>query len=200
MIKKIRLSLNDVNNYHMEKPDFPKYTTQIINLANQNSQATRPRHVGQMSELIRDYPGNTLKEWESWYKEIYPNTIDNATDKILLMVKNLKSAIQKIDRKMVRKWVEDLIINKTFVGMGIQQRAIKAVAEAEGVTDFSFETDPSAESKGIDGYLNGVPVSVKPLSYNQMKNLPEKIPIGRIYYIMGEKELEIAYSDQLMQG
>jgi len=34
-----------------EVPDFPKYTTQILNLANQNSQGTRPKVVGQMSDL-----------------------------------------------------------------------------------------------------------------------------------------------------
>ena len=32
--------------------EFPKYTTQIMNLANQNAQGTRPNVVGQMSELI----------------------------------------------------------------------------------------------------------------------------------------------------
>lgn len=31
------------------KNDFPKYTTQILNLANQNAQGTRPRVVGQLS-------------------------------------------------------------------------------------------------------------------------------------------------------
>jgi len=30
--------------------DFPKYTTQLINLANQNAAGTRPKVVGQMSE------------------------------------------------------------------------------------------------------------------------------------------------------
>ena len=29
-------------------PEFPKYTTQIMNLANQNAQGTRPRVAGQM--------------------------------------------------------------------------------------------------------------------------------------------------------
>jgi hypothetical protein len=35
---------------------FPKYTTQIMNLANQNAQGTRPRVVGQMSELVQQCP------------------------------------------------------------------------------------------------------------------------------------------------
>ena len=38
-----------------EQIHFPKYTTQIINLANQNAQGTRPRVVGQMSELIKQF-------------------------------------------------------------------------------------------------------------------------------------------------
>ena len=38
-----------------EQISFPKYTTQIINLADQNAQGTRPRVVGQMSELIKQF-------------------------------------------------------------------------------------------------------------------------------------------------
>ena len=36
-------------------PEFPKYTTQVMNTANQNSQGTRPRVVGQLSEIIEEY-------------------------------------------------------------------------------------------------------------------------------------------------
>lgn len=35
--------------------DYPKYATQIMNLANQNAQGTRPNVVGQMSELIQEF-------------------------------------------------------------------------------------------------------------------------------------------------
>jgi len=43
-------------------PEFPKYTTQLINLANQNVQGTRPKVVGQLSELIQAFPGKRLGE------------------------------------------------------------------------------------------------------------------------------------------
>lgn len=36
-------------------PQFPKYTSQLINLANQNAQVTRPKVVGQLSELFQEY-------------------------------------------------------------------------------------------------------------------------------------------------
>ena len=61
--------------------DFPKYATQILNLANQNVQATRPKVVGQMSELIKEFTGRTLEEWEEWYIKRYPDSIDKATQK-----------------------------------------------------------------------------------------------------------------------
>lgn len=38
---------NESNKY-----EFPKYTSQLINWANQNAQGTRPVVVGQMSELF----------------------------------------------------------------------------------------------------------------------------------------------------
>jgi len=40
---------------------FPKYTTQIINIANQNAQGTRPKVVGQMSELIEKCPNKSYE-------------------------------------------------------------------------------------------------------------------------------------------
>lgn len=49
-----------------EVPDFPKYTTQILNLANQNAQGTRPKVVGQMSDLIQEFDGRAIDEWIDW--------------------------------------------------------------------------------------------------------------------------------------
>ncbi len=48
--------------------EYPKYTTQIMNLANQNAQGTRPKVVGQMSELIQEFPGKRYEEWVEWYE------------------------------------------------------------------------------------------------------------------------------------
>ena len=53
--------------------DFPKYTTQLINLANQNAQGTRPKVVGQMSELITECGTNDymiLTSTDAPYKRV----------------------------------------------------------------------------------------------------------------------------------
>ena len=40
--------------------EFPKYTSQLINWANQNAQGTRPVVVGQMSELFPEFVATTI--------------------------------------------------------------------------------------------------------------------------------------------
>ena len=61
---------------------FPKYTTQLINLANQNAQCTRPKVVGQMSDLIQEFKGRTLTEWSLWYSGRMPRGIERATKRV----------------------------------------------------------------------------------------------------------------------
>ncbi|GEM_PF-2690725 len=53
MKDKIKLTNKEIKELLGAKSfDFPKYSTQLMNLANQNAQGTRPAVVGQMSELI----------------------------------------------------------------------------------------------------------------------------------------------------
>ena len=86
-----------------EVKDFPLYTTQLINLANQNAQGTRPRVVGQLTELIKECPKRTYEGWKNWYLSKYPNAITGATERINEMMDNLKEAIKSIDKSMIKK-------------------------------------------------------------------------------------------------
>ena len=107
---------------------FPKYATQILNLANQNAQGTRPSVVGQMSDLIQEFPGTKLKEWEEWYLNKHPESLSLAANKVFEMVTNFKDVMTKIDREMVEKWVKDLVIFKIFIGLKFQEGILKSVA------------------------------------------------------------------------
>jgi hypothetical protein len=163
-----------------QKPEFPKYTTQIINLANQNAQGTRPTVVGQMSDLIQEFPGKTYQEWKAWYQKQKPTAIKDATKKINSMLENLKKACDAIDSKMVTAWIEDLIFSKTFVGLRFQKSILKSVSIQKNVT-YRLAT-PEEEAKGIDGFIGERPVSIKPLTYRTKQMLNEKIDVGIIYY------------------
>lgn len=130
---KIKLSNEEIRKYlDIEAPDFPKYTTQLINLANQNAQGTRPKVVGQMSELIQHFTGKGLSEWEKWYLKRKPYAIRIATERIMEMLKNLKNAINKIDESIVERWIRDLVIVKTFMGLRFHEAILKKGAEIKG--------------------------------------------------------------------
>jgi len=172
--------------------EFPQYTTQIINLANQNAQGTRPKVVGQMSELINQFPGQTYEEWVSWYLEQMPKAVNDATERICEMVKNLASAMSKIDEEMVRRWVEDLVLTKTFVGFCFQESILKAIS-AKKRLHYRVAT-PQDESKGIDGYIRETPVSIKPITYKTKNMLQEKIEAKMIYYEKLKDGIKVEYN------
>ena len=179
----------------VETPEFPKYVTQILNIANQNAQGTRPKVVGQMSELIKEFPDNTLEEWEKWYIEKHPDAVETATKKILGMVENLKGAITEIDEEMVRKWVRDLVIVKTFIGLRFQEAIIKKVANRLNVS-YRAST-PEEESKGIDGFINGIPISIKPATYSSKDMLSEDIKGHIIFYEKEKTGIKIIVTEEL---
>ncbi len=191
---KVKFSISEIQRYlDIESPEFPKYAAPLINLANQYAQGTRPRIVGQMSELIQQFTGKSLNEWENWYLEKKPDAIKNATEKILQMLKNLKNSMDKIDQKIVEQWVRDLVIVKTFVGLRFQEAILKKGAEIIG-TSYRL-SEPDEESKGIDGYIGDVPVSIKPRTYEAKAALPEHIGIKIVYYRKIDKGIEVDYGE-----
>lgn len=170
---------NDTINYA-----FPKYTTQLINWANQNAQGTRPRVVGRMSDLFPEFMETsnekTIASWAKWYQTKYPGAIDTATDKIWNQMLNLKEAIQYIDKDMVRRWVEDLIFNKTFNGMYLQKAILCSLADR--LNKPFRPSNPYEEAQGIDGYVGDISYSVKPMTYKTMNRLQETLVGKMIYY------------------
>lgn len=182
---KFRISKEELlHEYDFPSVIFPKYTSQMMNLANQNAQGTRPHVVGQMSELFPEYRESTdipSKEgWAEWYFERYPDAIESATDKIEQQVENLRKALPLIDRSMIKRWVTDLVINKTYMGLYYQQVILAYLAE----TNHSswFLATPEEEAQGIDGYVGGHAYSIKPTTYKTMNRLPEEIHVTMIYY------------------
>lgn len=179
--------------------DFPKYTSQLINLANQNAQGTRPAVIGQLSDLFPEFMNSSgeeinLENWSKWYMQKYPDAQEKAADKIFEQVKNLQNAIAKIDRNLIMNWVDDLVINKTFNGLYVQRAILASLAEIKGV-DYRLAS-PEEESAGIDGYIGDEAYSVKPDTYRAaMQRLPESINVKKIYYTKTKTGLKIEVED-----
>ena len=178
---KIKLLLEDLRGRLIgSRPSYKKYVSPLINMANGYSHATRPRHVGQVTELIRECRPSDFDEWREWYLRRHPRAIDEATDRVAAMLEQLRDAMKHIDRETVRRWVTELVLEQTFVGLRIERAILEETAHRLGLA--LRLSSPEDESRGIDGYLDGRPVSVKPVSYKTMDTLSETIDAQMIYY------------------
>ena len=85
----------------------------------------------------------------------------------------------KINRDTVRSYIEELVIVKTMAGLKFQSAILKKVSEH--VHKPFRLANPEEESKGIDGYIGEMAVSVKPITY-KIKAHNESIEVPIIYY------------------
>ena len=170
--------------------EFPKYTTQVINLVNGNAGGTRPKIVGQMSELIQEFPGQTIQEWITWYNDQQPDAVDKATDRIYEMYQAMQQAFTQIDKTLIRKWVEDLVYTKTFCGLKFQEAILKYVADELNV-DYRLAT-VEEEAQNVDGFINRKPVQIKSSTYT-LKNTGEVIEVPIVFYEKKKDGIVIEY-------
>ena len=184
----------DIENYNnSDSFSFPKYTSQLINLANQNAQGTRPVVVGKMSDLFQEFlesdEERNIDGWRRWYLKRYPDSFEKATNKIWEQVNNLRNAIELIDKEMVGKWVENFVIYKTYNGLYLQKAILAFLANKKGTT--YRLANAIEESHGIYGYIGDVPYSIKPDTYKYKERLSEVIDVKMIYYTKTKTGLKI---------
>ena len=172
--------------------EFPKYVTQVINLVNSNAGGTRPKVVGQMSDLIKEFDGRTIDEWIAWYTERYPNSVNDATDKIWNMYETMKSAFNAITKDMIETWVKDLVYGKTYCGLKFQTAIISAFASQ--LNKEWREANPDEEAQGIDGFIGGKPLQIKSVTYKLEARLSETIAVPIVYYEKKKDGINIEYN------
>lgn len=171
------------------KIEFPKYTTQVMNLANSNAQATRPKNVGQLSDIIQEFKGNKISEWRKFYTEKYPDAIKIAAEKVYDMCVTM-GMNKNITPELTELWVDDLIINKTFIGLKFQEAILAKISKIKKTT-YTLAT-PEDESIGVDGTIGDIKVSVKPISYKS-KILSEEINFPIIFYTKKKDGISIEW-------
>ena len=192
-MKKFKISNDEVANLsNAPHYEFPKYVTQFINLANSNAGGTRPKVVGQMSELVKEFDGKSIDEWIAWYTERYPNAINDATEKVWTMYETMKGAFNTITKDMVENWVKDLVYGKTYCGIRFQTAIISAIANQ--LNKDWREANPDEEAKGIDGFIGGKPLQIKASTYKLEALLSEVIDVPIVYYDKKKDGISIEYN------
>jgi hypothetical protein len=107
------------------------------------------------------------------------------------MINNFKVIIDIIDEKLVKQWVEDLVLTKTYTGLRFQESILKRIASIKR-TSYRL-AKPEEESRGIDGIIGNIPISIKPITYNTKDMLPEKIQAKIVYYEKKKDGITISY-------
>lgn len=192
-MKKFKISNDEVAELSKAPQyEFPKYVTQVINLVNSNAGGTRPKVVGQMSELVKEFDGRGVEEWIAWYTERCPTAVNDATDKIWNMYENMKSAFNAITKEMVENWVKDLVYAKTYCGLKFQTAIISAIASQ--LNKEWREANPEEEAQGIDGFIGSKPLQIKSATYKLEARLSETIEVPIVYYDKKKDGINIEYN------
>lgn len=192
-MKKFKISNDEVAGLsNAPQYKFPKYVTQVINLVNSNAGGTRPKVVGQMSELIKEFDGKSIDEWIEWYTERYPTAVNDATDKIWNMYETMKAAFNAITKDMVENWVKDLVYGKTYCGLRFQTAIISAIASQIGKE--WREANPAEEAQGIDGFIGEKPLQIKSSTYKLEAHLLESIEVPIVFYDKKKDGINIEYN------
>lgn len=147
-----------------DRSSFPLYTKPILNIATQNSKATQVKIVGSMKEQWTEFlatSGRSVDDWEKWYMNNGgQDKIEHATDKLFDMLVKMPLDRKVFTRDLAKQYILDLVINKTHYGMSGEYHAVLAAAQYFGM-EYRFST-VEEESQGIDAWIGGYPVQVKP--------------------------------------
>lgn len=166
-------------------PNIPnKVMEDEFNKVLESSGANKVNVIGPISEYFDDFKKGyqsanipveyIIYDWKNYYLSKYQEKY-NAGLKMFLdyYIKNKKAIADKADvvltddsieklKFLAKEYFDFLLFNKTAKGLYIEEEVLKFLCEK---TDREYRKDYSEESKGIDGYIGDIPVSVKPKSF-----------------------------------
>ena len=143
--------------------DFPEFTVELIQLANHKAKGTRRKVIGNTAEMIERFNGKSYEEWQDWYEVERPRAIDQATDKIFETVKKMALALEKVDRDMVRKWVLESVLKKTYAASRIQEVVLKKLSSIR--KEPCRLPDEAEQEAEIDGFIGDQAFRIRPVSH-----------------------------------
>lgn len=171
---------------------FPDLTSELISLANHLSKATTRKKLGNPASVIEKFEGKTFEDWERFYEETCPGALDTASREIYSALGKLREALALVDEELVRHWVEEAVLKRTYAAWRIQETILRHIAKRQG-KPFRQADDRESEA-GIDGFIDERPFSVRPVSY-YFKGPPEEQDalVDVVYFEKAKRGLKVYY-------
>ena len=172
--------------------EFPDLTSDLISLANHLSKATTRKKLGNPTLVIEEFGGKTFEDWERFYEQKCPGALDAAGREIYKAIEKLRNALGLVDKELVRHWVEEAVLKRTYAAWRIQETILRNIAKLQ---DKPFRQADEQESEtGIDGFIDERPFSVRPVSY-YFKGPPEEqdAQVNVVYFEKAKRGLKVYY-------
>ncbi len=187
MKSKIKITKEDIKEIAKYKEKyFPKYTSSLINLLNRWAGGTSDKIVGQMSEEVMLCPYRKHSNWRKWYLKRHPNSIKKSINLIMKKRMEVLKQYKKINKKLMKRWVDDLVIDKSYWGIKIQGAIIKKL---KTFTNKRCRVATKKEERsGYDGFIGRNPIQIKPKSYRNASNVRSEILRAKVIYYEKNKD------------
>lgn len=174
-----------------------KYHSAFLNIVNKDARSSRPETVGKLAtEIFPNYVESAIKpspeNWKKYYKDNHSEQYNNGLKKFKKQFELEKQAINNITEEDLTDYYNDLMFNKTFSGLYVQDEILKDIASEKKAT--YRKSTALEEGQGIDGYIDDVPYSIKSETYKDSaaKNT-ETISAKMVYYRENKKDKSIEY-------
>ncbi len=222
--KKTKLKLKKhINTEADEEREFPlpKYAGQFFNLISSNSQATRPKYVGQMSEIIPEFINEYHKEkdkfpdwrdWKEYYLDKHKEEYDNGFERFKEYINKHLDAMSKIinddDYDLAKNWYDKFILIQNYKGFQYELLILEFIKRElkKGKYYIVRKSTPEEEINSIDIVIENtethenVCINVKPKAsferINKQKNISFKEDVVYLYYEVMDDLIEITIPDE----
>jgi len=170
--------------------EFPDLTSDLISFANHLSKATTRKKLGNPTSVIEEFKGKTFEDWERFYEQRRPGALDTASREIFSAIEKLRKALELVDKELIRHWVEEAVLKRTYAAWRIQETILKHIAKLQGKT-FRQADDQESEA-GIDGFIDERPFCVRPVS-RYFKGPPEEqdAQVDVVYFEKAKRGLKV---------
>jgi hypothetical protein len=175
-----------IDTFENKKNNLPNAVMDFIDY---RVNAYRKKTVGSVNELFHSMHPTSLSEWESMYfakyGEMYEDALENHFYKyVLIAYETPVGHLTAKQKRSLRKFMEEraylLMIKKTYYSYVVQDAIFLHLAEKNDmVYEISWD---DTDSKGIDGFLNSQPLSVKPLNFIHSKDYGRHTIVPIIFY------------------
>ena len=151
------------------------------------SKATSRKKLGNPALVIEEFDGKAFEDWERFYEQKRPGALDTASREIFSAVEKLQKALALVNEELVRHWVEEAVLKRTYAAWRIQETILKHIAKRQG-KPFRQPDDQESEA-GIDGFIDERPFSVRPVSH-YFKGPPEE----------QDAQVDVVYFEKVKSG